>query len=423
MTMSTVARWTHLLAAVCTLLAAVALTGCPSADQKPIDSSGASPAGSKTAAAKSATAARSESPEKDLAKELEEVGEKPRDLGPPLVENVDRLRRLHPQQPVWIDPDRKQVVLQGEVCSAGYPLEFFATYSSKAYESVLSVNVTPSFVHAGLLLVGATAGHPAQFQPKFVAPTGTEIAIELRWKDEKGELQSAPAQHWVRNIKTKQELDSNWVFAGSIFVTDETTGKRFYQADAGDFICLLSLSTAMLDLPMRGYGALDARSFEAFAEHLPPPGTPVTLVLRPILSKSGTQGVVARPAAVEMPVTNKVREEFERKAVAAAEPWLALVDRGQYTRSWEMAAERFKSLVDRHDFIKSLNAARKPLGEVKSRELQSKQYATTLPGAPDGRYVVLQYKTTFVNQKSATETVTPMLEKDKVWKVSGYFIK
>ena len=58
-----------------------------------------------------------------------------------------------------------------------------------------------------------------------------------------------------------------------------------------------------------------------------------------------------------------------------------------------------------------------------SRELLSAQHMTSLPGAPDGDYVVIQFKTSFANKKSAVETVTPMLEKDGVWRVSGYFIK
>ena len=70
-----------------------------------------------------------------------------------------------------------------------------------------------------------------------------------------------------------------------------------------------------------------------------------------------------------------------------------------------------------------LNEARKPLGKVKSRTLLSKQYTTNLPGAPDGQYVVIQYKTAFEKKAAAVETVTPMLDKDKKWRVSGYYIK
>jgi len=45
------------------------------------------------------------------------------------------------------------------------------------------------------------------------------------------------------------------------------------------------------------------------------------------------------------------------------------------------------------------------------------------PLPPDGEYVVIQFKTSFENKKAAIETITPMLDKDGKWKVSGYFIK
>jgi hypothetical protein len=224
----------------------------------------------------------SETPETELTETLEKIEKKPRDLGPPLVENADGLKRLDPEQPVWIDPKNKQVVLIGEVCKAGYPLEFFATYSNRAYEAVVAVNVKPSIIHAGLVAVGAEAGHPAKFQDEFVPPAGTEVAIDVHWKDAEGKTQSARAQEWIRNIQTKKPMEGNWVFAGSSFWTDEE-GKRHYSADAGDMICVLNLPTALLDVPMRSYSALESRTFEAFAERLPPAGTPVTLVLKPIL--------------------------------------------------------------------------------------------------------------------------------------------
>jgi hypothetical protein len=56
-------------------------------------------------------------------------------------------------------------------------------------------------------------------------------------------------------------------------------------------------------------------------------------------------------------------------------------------------------------------------------QLKSRTYSTTLPGAPDGEYVVIQYQTSFANKKASVETVTPMREKDGRWRVSGYFIR
>lgn len=68
-------------------------------------------------------------------------------------------------------------------------------------------------------------------------------------------------------------------------------------------------------------------------------------------------------------------------------------------------------------------AVRKPLGKLISRKVKNKNYTTSLPGAPDGEYVVIQFETSFEKKKSAIETVTPMMDKDRNWRVSGYYIK
>ncbi|MEJ2641557.1 MAG: DUF4019 domain-containing protein [Desulfosarcinaceae bacterium] len=110
-------------------------------------------------------------------------------------------------------------------------------------------------------------------------------------------------------------------------------------------------------------------------------------------------------------------------ALKAADAWLSMVDAGKYSESWQDASNFFKSAVGESQWEASLNAARKPLGKVLSREAVSKTYTKTLPGAPDGEYVVIQYRTSFENKGSAVETVTPSLEKDGRWRVSGYYIK
>jgi hypothetical protein len=113
----------------------------------------------------------------------------------------------------------------------------------------------------------------------------------------------------------------------------------------------------------------------------------------------------------------------ENAAVAAAEKWVALVDAGKYTDSWKEAAEYFKSAVNQGRWKQSIQSVREPLGKIISRKVKTKSYQTTLPGAPDGEYVIIQFETSFQNKKSATETITPMLDKDGQWRVSGYFIK
>ena len=118
-----------------------------------------------------------------------------------------------------------------------------------------------------------------------------------------------------------------------------------------------------------------------------------------------------------------VDQDKEKAAVDASKAWLKLVDEGKYSESWDKAAGYFKNAVPREQWKASLEAVKSPLGEVLSRNLKSKQYTKTLPGAPDGEYVVIQYETSFKNKQHAIETITPMLDKDGKWRVSGYYIK
>lgn len=115
--------------------------------------------------------------------------------------------------------------------------------------------------------------------------------------------------------------------------------------------------------------------------------------------------------------------QAETAAVAAAKDWLSLVDNEKYAESWDEAAQLFKDAVPKDKWVQTMEALRKPFGKNVSRELQSKRYSTSLPGAPNGAYVLIQFKASFENKNSAIETITPMLDKDGKWRVSGYFMK
>ncbi len=110
-------------------------------------------------------------------------------------------------------------------------------------------------------------------------------------------------------------------------------------------------------------------------------------------------------------------------AQTAAAQWLALTDANAFAESWDRSAAAFQAAVSRAQWDATLQTVRKPLGKLKSRSVQSAVYKSSLPGAPAGEYVIIQYQSSFENMPSATETVTPMREKDGSWRVSGYFIK
>jgi len=119
----------------------------------------------------------------------------------------------------------------------------------------------------------------------------------------------------------------------------------------------------------------------------------------------------------------RAAEKPEDLAQSAAESWLKLTDAGDAGASWDQAAKLFKGAVTKEKWAQALAGVRPPLGKVISRRLSSRQYAEKMPGAPDGKYVTIQYETVFANKASAVETITPMLDPDGVWRVSGYFIR
>ena len=126
---------------------------------------------------------------------------------------------------------------------------------------------------------------------------------------------------------------------------------------------------------------------------------------------------------VFLSVPAPAQQKLEQVAQQSAEAWLALTDSGTYGESWQQSAAIFKAAVTQSQWETAMRASREPLGRVISRKFLSAASTKSLPGAPDGEYVVIQYETRFEHKQSAVETVTPMLDKDGKWRVSGYFIK
>lgn len=115
--------------------------------------------------------------------------------------------------------------------------------------------------------------------------------------------------------------------------------------------------------------------------------------------------------------------EAVRDATQAAQLWFASEDAGLYDKTWEQAAAPFQQAVTKAQWATTLKAVRAPIGDVKQRSVISATFADKLPGAPKGKYVVIQYASEYTEKAEVIETVVPMLSEDGSWKVSGYFVK
>ena len=101
----------------------------------------------------------------------------------------------------------------------------------------------------------------------------------------------------------------------------------------------------------------------------------------------------------------------------AVADWLALMDQGDYARSWETAAGYFQRVMAREEWIRLGQSIRTPLGRVLSRQLNSMQYKYL------GTRMEVKYGSVFEFLPAAVETVTFQRESNGEWKSIGYLIR
>lgn len=186
-----------------------------------------------------------------------------------------------------IQGDQRRVRVNAEVCLREGLLEQLVTRKrTKEHEAILAADIDARELHAALTLAGAEAGKTVQFRPKLVAPSGSVIKVFLEYKD-KGQEVRIPAQQWLRNIKSKKDFTSDWVFAGSVLIPDPTdkTKKPFYGANDGDIVTIVNFESALLDVPFLSTKDNDDLAYEAHTQRIPPIATPVVVILEPVIAK------------------------------------------------------------------------------------------------------------------------------------------
>lgn len=110
-------------------------------------------------------------------------------------------------------------------------------------------------------------------------------------------------------------------------------------------------------------------------------------------------------------------------AQKAARDWVALTDRGDASASWTAAGKQFQNAITVDRWAQGLKEVRPPLGAVVDRTVLSTQFTNSFPGAPDGDYALLVFRTNFGNKTDARESLTLQREADGNWRVIGYFIR
>ena len=142
--------------------------------------------------------------------------------------------------------------------------------------------------------------------------------------------------------------------------------------------------------------------------------------LRISLVAASLAACVAAGLAAQAPVDTAA---VLRTADTVAHAWLALVDKGEITKSWDEAALVFQLAVTKTKWERAVRSARGPFEPFGARHQIMARYTTDAPNAPPGQYVLLQYQTDVSGGRQVVETVVPTLDGKRGWRVSGYFVR
>lgn len=106
-----------------------------------------------------------------------------------------------------------------------------------------------------------------------------------------------------------------------------------------------------------------------------------------------------------------------KAAIDAARGFLALVDAGDWSRSYAATAQAFRKNNSEALWAESSRQVYPPLGALRDRTLAAADF---VPARPDGAWIV-KFRSSFANRKNAIETLA--LERDDgTWKVTGIFV-
>ena len=141
-----------------------------------------------------------------------------------------------------------------------------------------------------------------------------------------------------------------------------------------------------------------------------------------IAATSRAVRIAAAIALVACALGASAQDVAATTAQRIAREWLAITDRGDGGASWDAAAKLFRDAITRERWSESLTAVRSPLGAVEQRTVLSTSFEKSFPGAPQGDYAIVLFRTAFAKRADSQETVTLAREQDGAWRVVGYFI-
>jgi hypothetical protein len=106
-----------------------------------------------------------------------------------------------------------------------------------------------------------------------------------------------------------------------------------------------------------------------------------------------------------------------------ASSYLGLLDRDRYEDAWLAMSTFFQALTDKAQWQSRQQVIRTVYGSLLSREFLRISYRQSYSLSPDGKYVIVQYKSIFQNKADTYETVVLDCRNDLSCSVREYVLR
>lgn len=228
-----------------------------------------------------------------IAKSPPTTDDSPRAEKPAPVPPVES-KFIQPFPDVRVNLATREVQFAAIVClTEGWLEQIVCSPNTREHETLMVTDVRPSNLHAAMLLAKYESGTPGRWKYEddrysVIPPTGTAVEVLVRYTNAAGEVVEHPVNEWVRDHRGETDFPNRpWVFGGSrLEPNPESMGPgEHYVADmTGSVIGLVTFGDELLGWRqvLSDQAAVSEPEWEANGRAMPPVGTPVTVILRPI---------------------------------------------------------------------------------------------------------------------------------------------
>lgn len=193
---------------------------------------------------------------------------------------------------------RERIIeIDGYAClDVGWLEQVMCSPGTREHESLVVTEAKPSHIHAALLLARYGPGTPGTWswvdeQVHEIPPRGDALDVFIRYTSASGDTIEEPIRNWIRDHLGRHPFpDDPWVFGGSRLEANPPAagGGEYYVADySGSIIGLVTFGDEVIGWSnvLSDQEAVSPPEWEVKSEHVPPPGTPITVILKPAVSK------------------------------------------------------------------------------------------------------------------------------------------